>query len=80
MNIELVIFDMAGTTVNDDDGVNRSVRAALDHVGIAVTREAVNAVMGIPKPVALATLDRIARSIPSGWAISMRFMTTSSAA
>ena len=28
MNIELVIFDMAGTTVNDDDGVNRSVRAA----------------------------------------------------
>jgi phosphonatase-like hydrolase len=56
MNIQLVIFDMAGTTINDDDGVNRSVRAALDHVGIHVTRDAVNRVMGIPKPVALKQL------------------------
>ncbi|MGD9720516.1 MAG: HAD hydrolase-like protein [Pirellulales bacterium] len=56
MSIELVIFDMAGTTINDDDGVNRSVRAALAHVGIEVTRAAVNAVMGIPKPVALTRL------------------------
>ncbi len=56
MNIELVIFDMAGTTVNDQDGVNRSLRAALDHVGISVTREAVNEVMGIPKPIALTRL------------------------
>ena len=56
MNIELVIFDMAGTTVNDEDGVNRSVRAALEHVGIAVTRDAVNEVMGIPKPIALSRL------------------------
>jgi phosphonatase-like hydrolase len=47
---------MAGTTINDDDGVNRSVRAALDHVGIHVTRDAVNRVMGIPKPVALKQL------------------------
>ena len=53
MNIELVVFDMAGTTVNDDDGVNRSVRAALAEVGLAVTPEAVNEVMGIPKPLAL---------------------------
>jgi phosphonatase-like hydrolase len=56
MAIELVIFDMAGTTVNDDDGVNRSVRAALEHVGITVTPEAVNQVMGIPKPIALTRL------------------------
>jgi phosphonatase-like hydrolase len=56
MPIDLVIFDMAGTTVNDDDGVNRCVRAALAEVGITVTREAVNAVMGIPKPVALRRL------------------------
>jgi phosphonatase-like hydrolase len=55
-SIELVIFDMAGTTVNDDDGVNRSVRAALAHAGITATRDAVNQVMGIPKPVALARL------------------------
>jgi phosphonatase-like hydrolase len=56
MDIELVIFDMAGTTINDDDGVNRCLRAALDHVGVAATREAVNQVMGIPKPEALRQL------------------------
>jgi phosphoglycolate phosphatase-like HAD superfamily hydrolase len=50
MQIELVVFDMAGTTINDDDGVNRCVRAALEQVGVAATREAVNQVMGIPKP------------------------------
>lgn len=56
MDVELVVFDMAGTTVNDEDGVNRSVRAALAEVGIAATREAVNQVMGIPKPVAIKHL------------------------
>jgi phosphonatase-like hydrolase len=56
MGIRLVIFDMAGTTINDDDGVNRCVRAALENVGVRVTREEVNAVMGIPKPEALRRL------------------------
>ncbi len=56
MNIDLVVFDMAGTTVNDEDGVNRSVREALAEVGLAVTPEAVNEVMGIPKPLALRHL------------------------
>src|SRR4051812_28505086 len=56
MPIELVIFDMAGTTINDDDGVNRCVRAALAEVDVVVSREAVNRVMGIPKPVALRKL------------------------
>ena len=56
MQIELVIFDMAGTTVNDEDGVNRAVREALAAAGIDVSRDAVNAVMGIPKPVALRQL------------------------
>ena len=56
MNIELVVFDMAGTTVNDEDGVNRAVREALAAAGITVSRDAVNAVMGIPKPVALQRL------------------------
>lgn len=56
MNIELVVFDMAGTTINDDDGVNRCLRAALEDVGLTVTRDAVNQVMGIPKPEALRQL------------------------
>ena len=40
MRIELVVFDMAGTTINDDDGVNRCVRAALEQAGVTATREA----------------------------------------
>lgn len=56
MDIDLVVFDMAGTTINDDDGVNRCVRAALDQVGLEVSRESVNRVMGIPKPLALRQL------------------------
>lgn len=54
--IEMVVFDMAGTTIHDDDGVNRAVRAALDAVGVTVTRDAVNEVMGIPKPAAIRHL------------------------
>jgi phosphonatase-like hydrolase len=53
---ELVVFDMAGTTVHDDDSVNRCVRAALAAAGLSVTATAVNAVMGIPKPEAIARL------------------------
>ncbi len=56
MNIELVVFDLAGTTVNDEDGVNRAVREALSEVGVSASRAAVNEVMGIPKPVALRRL------------------------
>jgi phosphonatase-like hydrolase len=56
MNIDLVVFDLAGTTVNDEDGVNQCVRGALEKVGLVTTREAVNEVMGIPKPVALRQL------------------------
>jgi len=56
MEIDLVVFDMAGTTVNDDDGVNRCLRAALVPHGVRATRDAVNSVMGIPKPEALRQL------------------------
>ena len=56
MKIELVVLDLAGTTVNDEDGVNRTLREALAAAGVKVTRESVNAVMGIPKPVALRYL------------------------
>ncbi len=54
--IDLVVFDMAGTTVRDEDGVNRCLRAALARQGIVVDRAAVNRVMGIPKPMAIRVL------------------------
>jgi phosphonatase-like hydrolase len=55
MNIDLVVFDMAGTTVRDDDAVNRCLREALSKHTV-VTREDVNSVMGIPKPIAIQLL------------------------
>jgi 2-aminoethylphosphonate-pyruvate transaminase len=54
---DLVVFDMAGTTVYDGDAVNESLRQAL--LGVAqcsVSRDEVNAVMGLQKPVAIRAL------------------------
>jgi phosphonatase-like hydrolase len=56
MRIELVVFDLAGTTVYDGDAVNACFRAALAGAGLAVDAAAVNAVMGLPKPEAIRRL------------------------
>jgi phosphonatase-like hydrolase len=56
MKIDLVVFDLAGTTVHDEDSVNRCLRAALAEAGLAVSAAAVNEVMGQPKPEALRLL------------------------
>ncbi len=56
MSIELVVFDMAGTTVNDEDSVSRCVQDALASRGVKVTVADVNRVMGLPKPEALRIL------------------------
>lgn len=56
MAIRLVVFDMAGTTVHDDDGVNRCIRGSLETAGLTVPPAAVNAVMGLPKREALRRL------------------------
>jgi phosphonatase-like hydrolase len=55
MHIELVLFDMAGTTVRDDDAVNVCLREALAQK-TGVTRDEVNKVMGLPKPIAIRLL------------------------
>jgi phosphonatase-like hydrolase len=55
-DIRLIVFDMAGTTVNDEDSVNRCLREALGAHGLEVTPEQVNAVMGIFKPDAIRIL------------------------
>ena len=56
MSIELVVFDMAGTTVYDGDAVNRCLQEALVAAGAEVTRDEINGVMGLPKPVAIRDL------------------------
>lgn len=56
LRTDLVVLDMAGTTVQDDDAVNRCLCAALAETGVGVTRDEVNEVMGMPKPVAISLL------------------------
>jgi phosphonatase-like hydrolase len=56
MQIQLVIFDMAGTTVRDNDAVHRCLSYALEAGGIDVTRDEVNQVMGMAKPKAIRLL------------------------
>jgi phosphonatase-like hydrolase len=63
MATELVVFDMAGTTVHDGDAVASCFRAALYDAGLIVTREAVNQVMGLPKPEAIG---RLVDAAPAG--------------
>jgi phosphonatase-like hydrolase len=56
MEIALIVFDMAGTTVHDDDAVNACLKAALMAAGVRASRDNINAVMGMPKPLAIQTL------------------------
>ena len=52
----LVVFDVAGTTVFDGDIVIDALSDALAQAGIHVERDAIRALMGVPKPVAIRTL------------------------
>ena len=56
MDIQLVVFDMAGTTVQDFDNVHEALQEALSNHDVFVTRDDVNEVMGLPKPIAIEAL------------------------
>ncbi len=56
MAIKLVVFDMAGTTVEDRDNVHEALIDAFQKNGLEIDREDANSVMGIPKPVAISTV------------------------
>ena len=51
--IKLIVFDMAGTTVHDEDFVHQALGDALEAAGFKTTRDDINAVMGYPKPFAI---------------------------
>ena len=62
MPIDLFVFDMAGTTVDDaGDHVATALVAVLEGAGVRVTARDVDPVMGIPKPLAIRELLRQAR-------------------
>ena len=57
MPIDLFVFDMAGTTVDDaGDHVASALVAVLEGAGVRVTARDVDPVMGIPKPLAIREL------------------------
>lgn len=56
MKVELVVFDLAGTTVQDNRDVHRILQFALRKHGITISLEDAKAVMGIPKPIAIKQL------------------------
>jgi len=64
MPIRLAVFDVAGTTVLDDDAVVDAMIAALALDGTPAPRQAVKAAMGMPKPVAIRQLLNATDSTP----------------
>jgi phosphonatase-like hydrolase len=56
MAIKLVVFDMAGTTVEDKDNVHEALIRGFELNNYEINRDDANSVMGIPKPVAIRTL------------------------
>ena len=56
MAIKLVVFDMAGTTVEDKDNVHEALINGFEKYNYTIDREDANTVMGIPKPIAIGTL------------------------
>lgn len=61
MSIKLVVFDMAGTTVKDENYVGLAFQEAMGNSGYVVSLQNVNPIMGYEKPIAikmmLKTLD-----------------------
>jgi phosphonatase-like hydrolase len=53
---KLIVFDLAGTTVNDNKDVHRVLQSVFKKVQIRITIDEANQVMGIPKPEAIKKL------------------------
>jgi phosphonatase-like hydrolase len=56
MNIQLSVFDVAGTTVKDDDAVARTLLEVVADRGAAPSYSKICSVMGLAKPIAIHVL------------------------
>ena len=54
--IDLVVFDLAGTTVKENFDVQRTLQNSFNKVGLVVSIGQASRVMGIPKPIAIREL------------------------
>lgn len=54
--IQLIVFDIAGTTVHDNQNVHQALQKALLNQGVETSLQEINPFMGIPKPIAIKVL------------------------
>jgi phosphonatase-like hydrolase len=54
--IQLVVFDMAGTTLHDSQNVHQALQDALGEFGFSFSLTEINPWMGVPKPLAIREL------------------------
>jgi len=54
--VQLVVFDLAGTTVKENFDVQRTLKNAFKKIDIEISIEQASQVMGIPKPIAIRQL------------------------
>lgn len=59
MAIKLVVFDMAGTTVKDENYVGYAFRQAMKNFGYEIPLKDINPIMGYEKPVAIKMMLQI---------------------
>jgi phosphonatase-like hydrolase len=57
--IQLVVFDMAGTTVHDSQNVHQALQDALSEFGFWASLSDINPWMGVPKPLAIRELLKL---------------------
>lgn len=50
---KLVVFDIAGTTIQDDNAVSDAFLKAFNHFGLSPTSDQINKVMGLSKPLSI---------------------------
>jgi phosphonatase-like hydrolase len=56
MTVQLVVFDIAGTTLQDNNNVGAALQVAFAKENLAIAIDTANAVMGYPKPIAISML------------------------
>lgn len=71
MPIKLVVFDMAGTTVKDENKVTEMFKLALAKYGYQATTDAINALMGYEKK---AAITKILQRLEPGRAVNLQLV------
>lgn len=56
MSVKLVVFDIAGTTVKDNNNVSEAFQSALSKYGVTIALEKINPLMGYEKKMAISEI------------------------